>query len=139
MDQADLQQSPVSSRYIFKPIFHSFWLTHMLVNLPLQGPLCVYLCLACPLPSIAIGSPCTTTLIYQHLSSSPTCNSITMHYLRPLQDYLPIGTVRAGTLYAQGHSTPCIFGPSIRIRHQMGRESSDTTLLGDSNRQVSLA
>src|SRR6267378_6454720 len=47
--------------------------------------------------------------------------------------------VRAGTLYAQGHSTPCIFGPSIRIRHQMGRESSDTTLLGDSNRQVSLA
>src|SRR5882762_3509169 len=71
----------VSSRYIFKPIFHSFWLTHMLVNLPLQGPLRVYLCLACPLPSIAIGLPCTTTLVYQHLSHSPACNSVTMHHL----------------------------------------------------------
>jgi len=56
-----------------------------------------------------------------------------------LGDYFQKVIVRAGTLYAQGHSTPCIFGPSIRIRHQMGRESSDTTLLGDSNRQVSLA
>jgi len=71
----------VSSRYIFKPIFHSFWLTHTLVNLPLQGPLRVYLCLACPLPSIAIGLPCTTTLVHHHLSYSPACNSVTMHHL----------------------------------------------------------
>src|SRR5882762_5996690 len=84
----------VSSRDIFKPIFHSFWLTHMLVNLPLQGPLRVYLCLACPLPSIVIGLPCTTTLVHQHLSHSPACNSVTMHYIRPLQDYSSISTSR---------------------------------------------
>src|SRR5882762_7733368 len=85
----------VSSRYIFKPIFHSFWLTHTLVNLPLQGPLRVYLCLACPLPSIAIGLSCTTTLVYQHLSYSPACNSVTMHYIMsstglPLLRYITI-------------------------------------------------
>src|SRR5882757_6746882 len=94
----------MSSRYIFKPIFHSFWLTHTLVNLSLQGPLCVYLCLACPLPSIVIGSPCTTTLVHQHLSSSPTRNSVTMHYLCPLQDYLPIGTSRSITSWLLNQS-----------------------------------
>src|SRR5882757_4697697 len=89
--------SKVSSRYIFKPIFHSFWLTHTLVNLPLQGPLRVYLCLACPLPSIAIGLSCTTTLVDQHLSYSPACNSVTMHYIRPPQDYPSTGTSRSLT------------------------------------------
>src|SRR5882762_5739277 len=81
-------QSTLSSRYIFKPIFHSFWLTPTLINLPLQGPLHVYLCLACPLPSTAIGLPCTTTLVYQHLSIHPhatalQCTTYVLHRTTP--------------------------------------------------------
>src|SRR5882762_6159581 len=94
----------LSSRYIFKPIFHSFWLTHMLVNLPLQGPLRVYLCLACPLPSIAIGyhaqPPSFTpispfTRMQQHYNAPPS----------PLQDYPPsISTSRSITSWLLNRS-----------------------------------
>jgi len=47
--------------------------------------------------------------------------------------------VRAVTLYAQGHSTPCISGPSYKDTTPNRRELSDTTLLGDLNCQVSAA
>jgi len=72
----------------------------------------------------------------QNNSCSPQCS----WKLAWLQGCSPLyELVRVGTLYAQGHSTPCISDHPIRIQHQIGRELSDTTLLGDSNRQVSLA